>query len=309
MHLRRAGRRRSFARSDNTATSASCTPTATLHGNTADTYFNWIFYQRGPTNLPPYDYGVYVDNVVLSGYNFRGPVPAYDYYVSSSGAHTIRGGRHTVTADSDVANATPETNESDNSYTAQYIWSPLAVGEGAPLLRTVPPASLGPQSFPLVNADGFRYTRSSGVAWVVSEAARTALDDDDLSAFDDYTGTSSGLNNSIGTSRWGSNYTDFVVGHYSGTPITMFPAVGYYTGGGGAGSYAIDAISATGRNGTADANATWTAQTLGPYTSTETGWHPIVVYRDNGTNSDQPVTHDFAFVLPTPGRAAIATSR
>ena len=74
--------------------------------------------------------------------------------------HFIRGGRHTLRYDMDVNEETLESSESDNSYTAQYVFSPYVLANQTPVARAAPPVR-GGLTYP--NCDGFE--ASAGGSW------------------------------------------------------------------------------------------------------------------------------------------------
>jgi hypothetical protein len=90
----------------------------------------------------------------------------------------VRGGRHTLTVQSDGLDLVPESNEADNEYRSQWVWTPLVVTAGTPNVRPHPPDQglfLNP------NCDGFKYTHANdGGVVSVSEAPTTPGDDYDL---------------------------------------------------------------------------------------------------------------------------------
>lgn len=268
----------------------------------------------------------------------------------------VRGGRHSLTSTLDDTHDTEESNEGDNRYDAQYVWSPLYATLGAPNVRYAPP-DRGFFAYP--NSDGFSFTRNSSYAWVTAVAPHIPGDDYDLYVYDDFSGSTAGYSNYRGGSAAGGNYTDFVVGNYFGTPTTLYPAAVRY-GITYAGYVSVDQIDASnGRN--AFDTAAFTNQTMGDYrladvyegyltagvtyhialnrvagsadiafnvypgvsggiygrydaqgfsysldanrdvldfTPSSTGWHPIVVFRNDGTD-ESAVTYNLHWNLPS----------
>jgi hypothetical protein len=162
----------------------------------------------------------------------------------AEGAFSIRGGRHSLALNADASNDVPESNEDDNLWQTQFVWSPLFLSVGVGEERTFPPSPI----FPLPNADGFAFTRPPLYAWVAALAPQTPGDDYDLHVYDDYQGSQSGYSNLRALSLYGGNSTDFVVGHYNGTPTTLYPAAVRYAIGGGGQNFYIDQQNAEGRN-------------------------------------------------------------
>jgi hypothetical protein len=340
-------------RNDGTASLPNTVISPTLTGNAAATWFNWAVRQTGPVALPTWSTVLQVDGVPV-GPGLSPPTPALplDYYASNQGPFLVRGGRHTLASVTDGAALVTETNELDNTHTVQHVWSPFTTAWGNPNARMAPP---DPGLLPIANNDGFAFTRNANYAWAVALAARDPADDYDVAVFNDYSGSSAGFSNQIGFSSLPGNAVDFVVGHFSGTPVTVYPgAVRFLAPVGG--DYAIDQIDARFRNGPVlDGPADYNAQVLGAdrmadvyeaymnagstfhlslyrsagapdlafeifpsapggvyargsgtpstamsatidvltYVASATGWHPIVIHRDNGTNANEAVTYDF----------------
>ncbi len=193
----------------------------TLTGN-ADTWVNWASYQLGPNPVGALESRVWLDvdqQVAVSIW----PGPSYPaaYIVNNAGPFVVRGGRHTLTHVVDPDDLVAESNESDNTETDQFVWSPLVVTRDTPVSRAAPP---NPGAFTQPNCDGMQFTHTAGVAWVVSLAPTNPLDSYDLFLYDDYANTLTGFSNLRKVSSAPSDLTDFVVGHYLGTPATVYPA-------------------------------------------------------------------------------------
>jgi flagellar hook capping protein FlgD len=195
-------------------------PTATLTGDAPGTSIYFSVAQSGPETLPTWEYTLSLDGT-----------PILDDVVPSPAAPgvrafhadnlTVRGGRHTLSSTSDPLDQIAETNEQDNRWSEQYVWSPLATSFETPLTRPAP----GPQGTgPLPNGDGFSYTRATA-AWVVSMTALETGDDYDLALYNDYFGSRYGFSSLIDASYEAAGVTDFVVGDRSAGPTTLYPEV------------------------------------------------------------------------------------
>lgn len=222
--------------------------TPVLDGNAPTTYLNWSVVQAGPNTMPAWTNELFLDDEDLIGTVAvqDGNAPSFAYVGLDEGPITVRGGRHSLTVRADLPDLVPESNEADNEWTGQWVWSPLPTSDAVPNLRARPPAY---GMNPLPNADGFSYTRTPGFAWVTGLAPLQAGDDYDLLVYSDYTGSTSGFTFAIGSSAYSTNQTDFVVGHYSGTPTTVYPAALRFALAGGGGDFAIDQNDAEFRNG------------------------------------------------------------
>ena len=228
------------------ATNVSAVLPPSLPGNVDSTWVNWNVYVPGPGELPAFDYKLLLDAEVVDSNGVTDNNFTPTIYTSLNAPRlTVRGGRHCLEQVVDPANVVVESNETDNSWFDQWVWSPLVTARQIGLIRSVPP---NPCSLVLPSSDGFAFARNAGVAWVTGLAPFSAGDDYDLYVYDDYAGSTSGFSSLRGLSTWGSNATDFVTGHYSGTPTTVYPTAVRYAVSGGARPFAMDQTDAQGRN-------------------------------------------------------------
>jgi len=161
-------------------------PTAPLPGNASGTYWNVRGINDGESSTSVgFQTRLMVDDVYTAGFSW-GAVGAGVHFVGLNGGPlTIRGGRHTIAAAYDATDAIAETNESDNDWGHQWIWSPLLLANGASVNRVAPPAgdagwsTLVDGSPHWFNADGLRFATSETSQWwhAVSVYA-TNLDED-----------------------------------------------------------------------------------------------------------------------------------
>jgi len=230
----------------------------TLPGNQNSTYLNWATEQAGPNDMPGWGTRIYVD---IDWNAASGTVPDYNvpgsWQALNIGPITVRGGRHMMTSQADWEGVVPETNESDNAWTGQWVWSPLVVTANTPVVRAAPPNR---GYFVNDNGDGMQFTRGASYAWVVSLVGLSASDDYDLYLFDDYSGSTAGFSNLVNYSQVEGGSTEFVVGHYSGTPTTVYPEAINFRSVAWA-SYVADQTDAAGRNASGT-DVRFAAQTL-----------------------------------------------
>lgn len=198
-----------------------------LTGNAEATWMNYAAWNSGPGNTPPYALRVLLDGVPFDGGFFTGPIPPGTIPLMNRGPFEMRGGRHTLGFQVDYTAAVFETNELDNVFAQQYVWSPLDTYKQMGGVRAAPP-SPGVGLHP--NADGMRFAHAANHAWVVATAARTAGDDVDLMVYDDYSGPLSGFSNLRGASLLADSATDFVVGYLDAIPGDVMSAAVRTTG-------------------------------------------------------------------------------
>jgi hypothetical protein len=232
--------------------------TPVLDGNSPTTWINWQHSADGTHTLPGWGAELRLDDetILFSFPKGSGTDPSF-YTLLNGGPFQVRGGRHCLVAEVDAAGGVPETTEGDNVLDQQWIWSPLVTAGGAPLSRAAPP---NPCVHVQPSGDGFSFLRNGSYAWVTAIAPRAYGDDYDLYVYDDYAGSTSGFSNLVGSSIAGGNQTDFVVGHFAGTPVTVYPAATRWSVGGGGQDFTVDQIDATGRN--ASEFGLWTGQLL-----------------------------------------------
>lgn len=231
--------------------------TPVLHGNTNDTWVNWAIDQQGPNVVPAWTSKLLFDEDGPGWIHYYGAdTPVGSQQVLNIGPQSVAGGRHSITVWADPDSAITETTEADNIWRGQWVWSPLSVALNTAVTRPAPPTR---GAWVQPNTDGFQFARGGSVAWVSAVAPVVSGEDYDLYVYDDYANSTTGFSNIRGLSTSGGTYTDFVVGHYSNTPTTLYPGVLSYLKTPG-GSFTLDQSDATGRN--AGAPATILSQTL-----------------------------------------------
>ncbi|MCC6349156.1 MAG: IPT/TIG domain-containing protein [Candidatus Eisenbacteria bacterium] len=156
----------------------------------------------------------------------------------------VRGGRHTLRWDLDTGQETLESNEFDNTYREQFVWSPYALSDMTPLARTVPPPR-GVMADD--NCDGFQFT---GNYWgAVGVIPVSSAEDFDVELFNDYAGSTAGFSNELAVSPAGSGGTDFVLvnGNVVGYGATLQAGVLRFTSG-AVNNYIVEQANAYGNS-------------------------------------------------------------
>jgi hypothetical protein len=128
-----------------------------LPGNSSSTYFN-----SGQLNQSPFDgspacsQGLFLDDVAQW---FNGPFfyfPGGDFlFLNQTTPAPIKGGRHTLLSRADVFGNALESNESNNDWARQYIWSGLPLSADVPVARTYDPFIFSTGWGPNGNNEGF----------------------------------------------------------------------------------------------------------------------------------------------------------
>jgi len=239
---------------------------AELPSRPAMTYPQWAALHDGPHLLPPWRSELYLDQAEFVGYDDQpdGNAPG-PYLFLNYAAFWVRGGRHSLTHWLDAGQQVLETDEADNTWTGQWVWSPLVLGFQAPVVRVSPPPDPGYGAQP--NCDGMEFAHASGRAWVTGLAPQDALDDYDLWVYGDpYAGSLAGFSDVLKLSTSTGPYTDFVAGDYSGTPLTVYPAAIRWAAVAGQ-PFTVDQSDARSRQGnlswsTGQPEVRWLAQAL-----------------------------------------------
>lgn len=138
---------------------------ASLTGNSSSTFWNMSGRNTGEQSTGVgFQARAYVDGVWNWWVSWGAIGNGGGYYYNNGGPLNIRGGRHTFEVVHDALEEVAETNEGDNAWARQWVWSPLDVTDaplttrGAPPLRTAGWGSVVDGSPVSYNSDGLRFT-------------------------------------------------------------------------------------------------------------------------------------------------------
>lgn len=127
-------------REDNTATGTNVPEPVTLTGNAADTWWNLNGLNDGETATGAFSARIYVDGFWVDTRSWSNINAGGNYMVTNDGPLTVRGGRHTFEVFHDGGEQVAETDETDNRWAHQWIWTPLSLPTSGLTVRTAPPA-------------------------------------------------------------------------------------------------------------------------------------------------------------------------
>lgn len=190
-------------------------PTA-LDGNVANTTMSLYYKNIGTQLASGFSDDTRLDGVSVLSYVASALAPGV-VRTLGVGPLQVRGGRHTLSYVADVNNTLEELSETNNSYGKQFVWSPLAMTDGVPITRGMPPDPQGgwgdiPLSVPAYNnVDGLRVAFPPSSYFVVTALVPGAGSDVDLDWFPLSTGPSNGFTTPVISSERGSNLTDLLV--------------------------------------------------------------------------------------------------
>jgi hypothetical protein len=151
---------------------------ASLTGNAAATWWNASVANTGGATAPSTGLWVQADGIgfynPLNPVDHAASVPSLaagaDYEALNLGPITVRGGRHTFGAFNDFTGLVAESNETDNYWATQWIWSPYVLPVEGSTFRSAPPARMGGFSGSIAttwfNCDGVRMqATATGSQW------------------------------------------------------------------------------------------------------------------------------------------------
>jgi len=198
------------------ATYSSCSVTSTLPGNTNETYFNWCFINDSTITAPASWLRVYLDGENILSYDGALGPGSSRSASNMTILSNITGGRHTLYVKVDADNEVTESDESNNCWAKQFVWSPLALTDDTPIFRVAPPLNLHGCASSAVynNNDGFRFSVTARPFSVVGILPSNAAADYDIKLWgrDDYTGSDWGFGSGyLEYSRIGNGKSDFFI--------------------------------------------------------------------------------------------------
>lgn len=201
----------------------------TLVGNAASTYLNLAFVDDSPTGTVPFSSAVALDGVTRWTFDADADSPWGQTFVNSTKAITVGGGRHTLTLDTDTGDRVLESDEGNNSYGEQYVWSPRPLTMNQYVWGTTPPARTGGWSS---DADSVRWFNCDGLRTPVYYAngpygywggiVTLPRGDVDLRVHEVTPGTKNGFGPNLGLSAWGEGQPDFALFNFNMTPFRAF---------------------------------------------------------------------------------------
>ena len=240
-------------RNTNDATNVWCPVSATLIGNIGDTYLNYSFENNGNVTSYQVYNRLYIDNAYVHWSTWTWIDPAQHLEYNNAGPITVRGGRHTLKVVYDPFDECEESNEADNSWSIQYVWSPYGLSVQTPVWRSAPPER-GTGTY--YNCDGYQFECLSGQWWAaVGIIPYDSSDDYDIRLYEDYVNSTNGFDTYHSASSWGGGYTDFVIANRNKIGSSGPYYAGVYEYSGGANGFRIqqgnsgDALSKTSVNG------------------------------------------------------------
>jgi hypothetical protein len=158
------------------ASGASCPEPDTLWGNQALTYWNLSGKNEGDIAIGgAFESHVFVDGDYRTSTVFPGADGNQVFFTVNEGPLFVTGGRHTFSLLHDGLEEIAESNENNNVWGRQWIWTPYVLSPGVQATRAAPPPMRGgwetilDGSMKWFNCDGLRFSSAGGdwhAVWV-----------------------------------------------------------------------------------------------------------------------------------------------
>jgi hypothetical protein len=203
-------------RNDTTATGSSASVSPYLDGNAASTYWNVRGINQGESSTSTgFVSRLYVDNVYRYWAGWGAVGAGGSFYGVNLGPFSVRGGRHSMAVRYDALDAVAETNEANNVYGSQWVWTPYPLTANTPVVRSAPPAGTDgwddvTEGTLWYNCDGLR-TGSTGWWNAVYVRSTDNSQNLDLRLHPVSTGATNGFTTNLGYSTRPAGYLDAVL--------------------------------------------------------------------------------------------------
>jgi len=220
----------------------------TLPGNSNTTYLSYAQVNNGDQPVPP------SVNMTMLGVDGEAtqimPTPALlsgEIYVEYGvGPFNVRGGRHTLGFEVDFWEEVLESDETDNDWAHQFVFTPYVLSESTPKTRGAPPqidggwSSIPHGSTFDYNCDGFRFS-STGWWNVITLYAVDNADDNDMELHAPSTGSEDGFIGSITGSYGWPGILDALIVNRNTVGIANYD-VGVMNSNNGTGNFVIEQV-------------------------------------------------------------------
>lgn len=167
------------------------------------------------------------------------PIRPQVSYLQAIGPVQVRGGRHTLWQTMDPENVQAETNETNNAYARQWVWTPAPIADESATRRAQPPERFaGHGAIPggvtaYANMDGLFMDQPVGTTWRAAAIGSLNGSDYDVYFFTPSSGPEDGFETPLVSSRYGGGATDVVLTNHAFVgPVTYDVGYERFTGDG-----------------------------------------------------------------------------
>jgi hypothetical protein len=220
-----------------------------LNGNLNSTYFNFALFNDSSSSAPAFKLDLLVDGRNQWLVNFGGIGGMSTSWNNNWGPRVVAGGRHTLSMVLDAPDVVEVSDEENNSYGQQWIWSPFELLDGQLATRSAP-ANITAGWDHLVggtaayyNCDGLFMDDFGQICQAIAVIPEANVNVD-LRLHEASTGPQDGFAATLVASSWGPGLSDFVIVNTAHTPPRGFD-VGVVNGGSLGGNYSAQAVAAT----------------------------------------------------------------
>lgn len=213
---------------------ADGTPTSvalpdTLHGNMNLTYHNLALANLSPADADSVRAYIWLDGQSHAGLLYPLFVGGGTSRFNYTFPYVVRGGRHTLSLNIDPYGRIAELDETNNVHGEQYVWSPLAVAQGATVTRVAPPAMDGGWAYitsgepRYYDCDGLRLAAPTGW-WAALAVMPGDTSNVDVRLHQPQPGAKNGFRTNLAYSSWGAGASDFVLVNFNLTARQPYDA-------------------------------------------------------------------------------------
>ncbi len=188
-----------------------------LDGNQMTTYWNIAWMNVGNSSTDQFfDSTLLLDGEYCGQWEeFQEVTPGNLVTARNRGPLLVRGGRHTLAVHHDSENMVFESDETNNNWGSQHVWTPYNLSNSSTITRSQPPDPFGgsedmPGGTWLPNCDGFGIQINS--SWSVVGAYAMDLNSDyDLYLYDEPAVWDQGFSSSIAHSNFGPDLLEALI--------------------------------------------------------------------------------------------------
>jgi len=198
---------------DNSASEAHVTPV--LEGNIGSNHLNIYGRNTGEVALPTgFCVMAAIDDQSMLTPCWGAIGPGGGFIAYDWGNYSVRGGRHTFHAELDTYEEIAESNETNNIFGRQFVWTGLPLSPFAPVVRNAPPGSTdgweNSGGILWYNTDGLSF-QSTGWWNAVAVHSVDPADDYDIRLHEGSTGSENGFGSNVGWSARPAGRLDVVL--------------------------------------------------------------------------------------------------
>lgn len=220
-----------------------------LNGNVNSTYFNFALLNDSTSNAGAFAMNLLVDGRITWIINSSGMGGMSTDRNNNWGPRVVAGGRHTLSMVLDDPDVVLESDEDNNSYGQQWVWSPVDMSQRQLATRAIPNnitsgwEHLIGGSTAYYNCDGLFMDDLGSTSQAIAVVPQAGLNVD-LRLHEASTGPLSGFDATLARSSWGPGLSDFVIVNTAHTAPRGFD-VGVVNGGALGGNYSAQAVAGT----------------------------------------------------------------